>query len=53
MHLNYSFMNIALQTHKGFKRMLFIRTKHNLQSFGVIPFISSYKTALKQQLNNS
>ena len=27
------------QTHKRFRRTLFIRTKHNIQIFGVIPFI--------------
>ena len=27
-----------IQTHKKFERTLFIRTKHNLQIFGVIPF---------------
>ena len=30
--------------------MLFIRTKHGMWIFGVIP-LSSYKTTLKQQLN--
>ena len=29
----------TIQTHTGFKRTLFIRTKHNLYIFGVIPFI--------------
>ena len=33
-----------IQTHKRFKRTLFIRTKHNMQIFG-------YKTTLKRQLN--
>ena len=28
-----------IQTHKRFRRTLFIRTKHNLQIFRVIPFI--------------
>ena len=28
-----------IQTHKRFKIMLFIRTKHNMQIFGVISFI--------------
>ena len=28
-----------IQTHKRFKRTLFIRTKHNMQIFWVIPFI--------------
>ena len=28
-----------IQTYKRFKRMLFIRTKHNMPIFGVIPFI--------------
>ena len=28
-----------IQTRKKFNRMLFIRTKHNMQIFGVIPFI--------------
>ena len=28
-----------IQTHKRFKRTLFIRTKHNMQMFQVIPFI--------------
>ena len=28
-----------IQTHKRFKRTLFIRTKHNMQIFRVIPFI--------------
>ena len=28
-----------VQTHKMFKRTLFIRTKHNMQMFGVIAFI--------------
>ena len=28
-----------IQTHKRLKRTLFIRTKHNMQIFGVIPFI--------------
>ena len=30
---------IKLQTHKRFKRTLFIRTKHNMQISRVIPFI--------------
>ena len=38
------------QTQKRFKRTLFIRTKHNTQIFGVIPFIK-LQTTLKQQLN--
>ena len=28
-----------IQTHRRFKRMLFIRTKHNMQIFSIIPFI--------------
>ena len=28
-----------IQTHKKFKRMLFIRTKHNMRIIQVIPFI--------------
>ena len=28
-----------IQTHKLFKRTLFIRTKHNMRIFVVIPFI--------------
>ena len=39
-----------VQTHKRFKRTLFIRTKYNMRIFGVIP-LSSYKTTLQQQLN--
>ena len=39
-----------IQTHKKFKRTLFIRTKHNMTIFGVIT-LSSYKTTFKQQLN--
>ena len=30
---------LKIQTHKMFKRTLFIRTKHNIRIFGVIPFI--------------
>ena len=29
----------GIQTHKRFKRTLFIRTKHSMQIFGLIPFI--------------
>ena len=28
-----------IQTHERFKIMLYIRTKHNMPIFGVIPFI--------------
>ena len=28
-----------IQTRKRFNRMLFIRTKHNMRIFGVIPFV--------------
>ena len=31
--------NRKIQTHKRLKRTLFIRTKHNMRMFGVIPFI--------------
>ena len=31
--------NNKIQTHERFKRTLYIRTKHNLQIFGIIPFI--------------
>ena len=31
--------NDKIQTHKRFKMMLFIRTKHNMWILGVIPFI--------------
>ena len=40
-----------VQTHKRFKRTLFIRTKYNMQFFGVIP-LSSYKAIFTQQLND-
>ena len=30
---------VTLKTHERFKRKLFIRTKQNVQIFGVIPFI--------------
>ena len=38
-----------IQTHKRLKIMLFIRTKHNMQIFRVIPFIKLQND--KQQLN--
>ena len=38
-----------IQTHEKFKITLFIRSKHNTQMFGVIPF----KTTLRQQLNDA
>ena len=28
-----------IQSHRRFKRTLFIRTKHHMQIFGVMPFI--------------
>ena len=34
------------------KRTLFSRTKHDMPIFGASPFVSSYKTTLKQQLND-
>ena len=39
-----------IQTRERFKTALFIRTKHNLQIFGVIP-LSCCKTTLKQPSN--
>ena len=33
------FFSLKIQTHKRFKLMLFIRTKRNMRSFGIIPFI--------------
>ena len=30
---------LKFQTHKRFKRRLFIRTKYNMRIFGIIPFI--------------
>ena len=38
-----------IQTHKGLKRTLSIRTKHSMRIFGVSPFYQ----ATKQHLNNS
>ena len=38
-HAHLKNKEYKIQTHKRFKRMLFIRTKHNLQIFGVIHFI--------------
>ena len=32
-------LHYHLQTHRRFKRTLIIRTKHNMQIFGVIAFI--------------
>ena len=31
------FVDYKIQTHKGLKRKLFIRTKHNMRFFGVTP----------------
>ena len=45
---------LKIQTHKRFKRMLFIKLlgqKHNLHIFRVMPFIK-LKMTLKQQLND-
>ena len=45
------FIRYRIQTHKKFKRTLFIRTKHNMRIFVVIPVSSSYKTTRRQQIN--
>ena len=44
-------LKIEIQTHKRFKRTLFIRTKHNMRIFGLIPFIelqNDTETRVKQ-----
>ena len=42
---NYSFVNLSkAQTHKRFKRALFIRKKHNVQIFGAVPFTKLQNT---------
>ena len=38
-HSTFSCVLFKIQIHKRFKRTLFIRTKHNMRIFGVIPFI--------------
>ena len=52
IHANSNFVTQVgkIQTCKRFKRMLFIRTKHNMHIFGYSPLLS-YKMTLKQQLN--
>ena len=41
-----------IQTHKRFKRKLFIRTKHNMQMFSVIPSIKLQNSWNTGQENN-
>ena len=43
----FSYHADQIQTHKRFKRMLVIRTKHNLQISRVIPFIKLENNTLK------
>ena len=38
VHSTCSCVLFKIQTHKRFKRTLFIRTKHSMRIFGVIPF---------------
>ena len=47
--LFFAYKYFKIQTHKRFKRTLFIRTKHNVHIFGVNPLYQ----ATKRHLNNS
>ena len=48
---NKNIFKIQIQTHKRFKRTLFIKTKTQSADFQGKSPLSSYKTTLKQQLN--
>ena len=54
-NVSYAFIRRSMHkihTRKGFKRTLFIRTKHNQRIIGKIP-LWSYKMTPKQQLNST